>query len=403
MQKWLKFQLTSRNLNKKILFVISAVLLISIPLDSFAQDKEEGWLDEDERNSLMEKAVPIEQQIIIFEVGKHSDVHVKHIVETGKWNQDRPKLIEILPGAHSNLIVNDEDGDRLSFSFNENTFGESEWIILNQKLGCCDLVAEYDLENFMELENGLWKKDLIFPFDVMVMFDDEVDLIFANSRPIDVSDAKGINCMGCALSLEHFDDDKIVEKSIIHNEKEFLIQILSNGDISNIEYVSGGNQLLNFNVENSDQLFILKIPFGLILNPFDVYFTEKDDTELEQLDKIRKTEFNQSDVDVNLSFRTTGEGIVSIVGATQEEHERVLEKTQERIQDERGIQVDIPNSGENRENSDNTMINEKEELSFVADLQKSGTEDSQDYTIILAIIGIIAAIIIGVIVKIKKN
>ena len=40
----------------------------------------------------------------------------------GKWNPDRPRLIEILPGAHSNLTVTDEDGDRLNFTYEDETF-----------------------------------------------------------------------------------------------------------------------------------------------------------------------------------------------------------------------------------------------------------------------------------------
>ena len=70
----------------------------------------------------------------------------------------------------------------------------------------------------------------------------------------------------------------------------------------------------------------MKIPFELFLNPFDVYLTEKDDMDLEQIDKIRKTEFSQDEKYVKLSFKTNMEGTVSIVGATQEAHERKLEQ-----------------------------------------------------------------------------
>ena len=57
-----------------------------------------------------------------------------------------------------------------------------------------------------------------------------------------------------------------------------------------------------------------------------MFFTEKDDTHLDQIDKIRKTEFSQDETHVNVSFRTFGEGIVSIVGATPEEHQKKLEQ-----------------------------------------------------------------------------
>ena len=75
---------------------------------------------------------------------------------------------------------------------------------MKQKLGSYDLIAEYDLDDFMELKDGLWKKEIKYEFDIIIMIEDEVDFIFTNSRPIDVRDAKGINCMGCFLSLEFF-------------------------------------------------------------------------------------------------------------------------------------------------------------------------------------------------------
>ncbi|MDC0203971.1 hypothetical protein OAJ88_02880, partial [Candidatus Nitrosopelagicus sp.] len=174
-------------MEKKILVIIFSIAIISISPQIFAEENLDTLLRE--KNGVM-----IEQQKIIFEVGKYTNVHVKHVIETGAWNADRPRLIEILPGAHSNLIVADEDGDRLGFSHDAEKFEESKFIILKQKNGNYDLIVEYDLDSFMELKNGLWKKDITFPFDIMIMVDDDIGMIFANSRPIDVEDAKGINC-----------------------------------------------------------------------------------------------------------------------------------------------------------------------------------------------------------------
>ena len=306
-------------MEKKVLFIVFSVVLISISPQVFAE--------EDLDTLLVEKnAVLIEQQEIIFEVGKYSDVHVKHVIETGAWGPDRPRVIEIIPGAHSNLTVADEDGDRLNFSYDAETFEDSKYIILNQKLGNYDLIAEYDLENFMELKNGMWKKEILFYHDILVMISEEIEYLFANSRPIDVGEAKGINCVGCGMTLEYLDDEEIFVKEISSVEENFEIEFLSNEEIFEIEFIEGGTQLLNFDVKNEDQLFILKIPFGNFLNPYNVYFTEEEDTSLDQLDKIRKSEFSQNETHVNLSFRTFGEGTISIVGATPEEHQKKLEQ-----------------------------------------------------------------------------
>ena len=398
-------------MEKKFLFIVFSVMLISITPQVFAEYDLDALLER-------ENGVLVEQQKIIFEVGKYSTVHIKHVIETGVWNEDRPRIIEILPGAHSNLTITDEDGDSYGVGFDGETFEKSKYIISKQKLGDYDLFVEYDLENFMELNNGLWKRDLLFPFDVMVMFDEEIEFIFANSRPVDVIDAKGINCVGCGLKLEYFDDGKMSVKEISSVEENFEIEFLSNEEIFEIEFIEGGTQLLNFDVKNEDQLFILKIPFGNFLNPYNVYFTEEDDTSLDQLDKIRKSEFSQNETHVNLSFRTFGEGTISIVGATPEEHQKKLEqienikarevKTGAIEEREKGLALPIPGTKAALELAAKSgQIDEEkiDELSFADELEKGPVQNLEDNTIIVAIVtGIIIAGIIGIVIfKLKKN
>ena len=401
MQKCSKFQFQSKILEKKTLFIIFSIVLISVSSQVYAQE-DLGLL--------------VEQQQIVFEVGKHSNVHVKHVIETGAWGPERPRIIEILPGTHSNLTVTDEDGDRLNFSYDGETFEKSKFIILNQKLGNYDLIAEYDLDNFMELKDGLWKKNIQFPFDILIMVDDDIELIFVNSRPVDLNDAKGINCIGCSVTLEYFENNKIIKKEIFFNEQKYEINVLSNKEVSKFKFIGGGSEILNFDVKNDDQLFILKIPFELFLNPFNVYLTEKDDMNLDQTDKIRKTEFSQNETHVSLSFRTNSEGTVSILGATLEEHEKKLEQIEKRkagetqteiVEEERGLALPIPGTKaalELASQSSQTNEGKMNELSF-ADELKNKTSNSEDYmTIGIVIAGIvIAGIIGGVILKLKKS
>ena len=395
-------------MEKKVLVIIFSIVLISISPQVFANDELDALLAE-------KNAVLIEQQQIVFEVGKYSEVRVKHIIETGAWDFDRPRIIEILPGAHSNLSVADEDGDRLNSTYEEETFEKSKYIILNQKLGNYDLIAEYDLNNFMELKDRLWGKNFLFSSDVMIMVDENIELIFVNSRPIDVSDAKGINCIGCGMTLEYFDDEKWYGKEISSAEENFEIEFLSGEEISEIEFIEGGTQLLNFNVKDKDQLFVLKIPVENFLNPYEVYFTENDDTSLEQIDKIRKTEFSQDETHVNVSFRTFGEGTVSIVGATPEEHQKKLEQIKnmkarevksDMVKDEKGVALPIPGTKAASElalQSSQTNEEKMVELSFADELNKQASNSGNDITIMVIAGIIIAGIIGGVILKLKKN
>ena len=61
------------------------------------------------------------------------------------------------------------------------------------------------------------------------MLEDDVELIFTNSRPVDVSDAKGINCIGCNLTLEYFNDKESFTKEIstIRNNFELEFKLIN--------------------------------------------------------------------------------------------------------------------------------------------------------------------------------
>jgi len=396
MQKWSKFQFQSKILENKIIFLLGMIVLISIPSQSFAQEDLENI---------------IEYEKIILEVGKKSDIHVKHVIEFGAWGEDNPKMIKILEGSHSNLTVTDEDGDRLSFSYDGDTFEESKYIILNQKLASYDLIAEYDLENFIEKDNSKWAKKIVSGHDIIVMFDDDIQLVMVNSRPIDVSTAKGINCVGCQMILEYFDDEKYTEYFVDVYDKKYKIEILSDGEIRDVKFAEHLGWLY-FNSEKNDQIIIAKIPRELLLDPFKIYLTQKDINieMLEDTEQIRKTEFLESKTHANVAFRPEETGTIAISGSTIEDHNKKLEllkkldesaKSAPVYEQEKGFALPLPGMN-SQEMTIEEEVNEEKDL-FEEKLKKPNESNSQDNTMILVIGGVLAAIIIGVIVKIKKN
>tara|TARA_Y100000590_G_scaffold160061_1_gene183560 strand:- start:10996 stop:12201 length:1206 start_codon:yes stop_codon:yes gene_type:complete len=401
MQKCSKFQFQSKILEKQIFFILLTIGLISIFPHAFAQDEFDDRL--------------IEQQKIVFEIGKHSEIIVKHIIEIGAWEEGSSKVIKILPGEHSNLSVLDEDGYNLGFGYEGETFEESNYIILKQKLGGYDLIAEYTLDNFLEFDGEIWKKDLNYAHDVMVFVEEDVDFLFVNSRPIDMRNVNGINCMGCNLTLEFLENDSFYYIDI--PDLKTSVGVFSNGKISNVDF-SEVKKILNFDVEQKNQIFVLEIPFKLILNPFEVYFTEKNDGVLDQIDKIRKTEFSQDETHVFLSFRTSDEGVISILGADFDRHEKTLEKIEkmkesevrtEIFDEKKGLALPLPGTKAAEELSKNIGMSEKDEqeLSFVTELEnykeKNPLQNNlQENIIIFVIIGVIASVIVGVIIKLKR-
>ena len=304
MQKCSKFQSQSKILYKSIFCGIFTVLLIfSINLQVYGESNERidisKYVDVDGNMFTSDFAEVIQTDKLIFEIGKDSTVHVKHVIVGDGWTPSEPKLIKTLPGKHSNLQITDEDGAYLRpMGFVGETFEESEYIIAGQKsFKTYDLIAEYDLENFLELsDDGVWSKNFKFPHDVMIYFDDEIKIVLANERPIDLKSAKGINCMGCEIRIEFFNELDPIIKKVVRNEnkleevsntgKEFMLEFISNGKIDEINFIDELNYLA-FNVNKENQIFLVKIPLDLLLSPYHVYLSENDQEILVESDQIR--------------------------------------------------------------------------------------------------------------------
>ena len=350
----------------------------------------------------------IETNEFVFVITKDTDVRVKHVINQGTWAMDAPKLIKTLPGEHSNLEVWDEDEDFLPKGFVGQTFEESEYVIAGQKPSLrYDLLVEYDLKNFLEFKDGMWKKEISFSQDVVLLFDDEIDLVFINSRPIDLSKANGINCFGCNAVVEFFDGAKPEIKKVYKPEtkideltnigQEFSLEFFSDGEINNLNYLHELDYLA-FNVNRDNQLVSVKIPLNLLLTPYHVYLTEKDQEILVEGDKIRKTEFSQTETHANVSFRAATEGVIHIVGSSEMEHQKLLSSL-----DVKEPTEEVPQSLQENMQPKEENVSNKAELFEQWEQTNPSSEDIGDYTIIYAIIGIIIAIIVGVIIKLKKN
>ena len=414
MQKCSKFQFQSRVLDKKILVTIFTVLLLfSVSSQVYADESNEQidiskFYEFDSFNSGFAEVRQTDK--IIFEIGKDTTVHVKHIIIGDPWQPHEPKVIKMLPGKHSNLQVTDEDGDYLRpMGFVGETFEEAEYIIAGQKaLAGYDLVAEYDLENFLELNNGLWTKNFDFPHDVIIHVDDEVEMILVNTRPVDISDAEGVNCMGCNILIEFFDNPEPITKTVMRTDtrfeeisntgEEYSVEFLSDGAIGELNFIDELNYL-SFNVTQENQLFLIKIPLDLLLSPYHVFLSEFDQDVLVDSDQIRKSEIKQTATHANLSFRPNMEGVIHIVGSTEMEHEKLLDQLEKRIPEPAKETIeDVKQSDEKLDDIT------KEQLFENWGDTSSNVNNNEDNTMIFVIIGgAVIAVIIGIVIKLKKN
>ncbi len=394
--------------------IFTILLLFSINSQVYGESNERidisKYLDKDGYAFLSDFAEVRQTDKIVFEIGKDTTVHVKHIIIGDTWQPHEPKAIKMLPGKHSNLQVVDEDGDYLRpIGFVGETFEESEYIIAGQKSHAAyDLVAEYDLENFLELNDRLWTKHFVFPHDVMIYVDDEVEIIFANSRPVDISDADGVNCIGCDILIEFFDETELITKTVIRTDtrfeeisntgEEYSVEFLSDGAIGELNFINELNYL-SFDVNQENQLFLIKIPLDLLLSPYHVFLSEIDQDILVDSDQIRKSEFEQNATHANLSFRANTEGVIHIVGSTEMEHEKLLDKLEKRIPEPAKETIDDVKQS-NEKLDDTTM----EQLYDDWENTSSNANNNEDNTMIFVIIaGVVIAVIVGIVIKLKKN
>ena len=380
--------------------------ILFIPPQIFAQEEEtqqkdvdlayfQQWSVEERKERLADiTEIPLVDQKITLEIGKDSDIRVTHEIKSGFWGANNPKIIQVLPGIHTNLHVTDIDGDTYPFFWEDETFEESEYVILQSKLSQFNLLVSYDLKNYLELTNdGIWGKEIKISTDVELIFDDDIKQIFVNTRPIDITNADGISCGGCELFLEFWDNDSPLIKNILINDKQNEVKIWSNGKISDFGFNEKINEI-HFITEKNNQKLVLEIPLNVILYPFTTYLTDIDDDVLDQEDKIFKSEFSHNETHVKLSLNPENIGRISIIGATQAEYENLLSKI-----NERNIVEEVVKEDETFEESDLEEVIEDNGFSDWNTSQNNANNDGLFY----GIVGIIIAIIIvGIIIKLKK-
>ena len=133
---------------KKLSILVFFSVLFLIPSQVFAQEDEQfdsatdissfqQWTVEERKQRLGDIIeVPLEnQEKIIFEIERNSDVKVKHVLAKNEfWAANEPRMIKVLPGVHSNLYVTDKDDDLYAYFWEDETFEESQYVVLQQKL-----------------------------------------------------------------------------------------------------------------------------------------------------------------------------------------------------------------------------------------------------------------------------
>ena len=310
-------------MKNQIFVIISIISLVLGTPQSFAEDVQIG-------TPAMYK--------LEFVLMKSADVKVIYDIQEFSGTSH----IKILDGNHFGLQVTTENVEHVEHELDENSFEASKYVILNEhplnkpeKFNGEKLLVTYYIKDYSELKDELWAAQFNFPYDVIINLPDYNNWAFLNSNAVKISDVDKINCIGCNLMVEYFNDENLnmKTKTVSLNDKEDIeIDVLTDGNISNFEF-NNMNKVISFGVEKENQIFVMGISLELLLNPYQVYLSESNSMTLEDNQKIKTTELFVKDYNsVILSFRAPTDGTIYILAGTEQEHERYLSRITEPTQ-----------------------------------------------------------------------
>jgi len=210
----------------------------------------------------------IPEQTILIEISADGDVHVTHDVKHGT----SVRYVEFVKGTVSNVEVHDtRSGEEVEFGVAG--YGDVGGV---QLYALSPVLVEYDLDDALQLVNGMWYWDYLYTYGTAKFFlPDGVDFVYVNDRYADLGGSKGLSCHGCGLKLGYYINAEPLIKNIQWELEKFTVEIISQDDPINFNFIQE-DKIISFETENP-QLITLKIPLELLWNPYQVYFVQNND------------------------------------------------------------------------------------------------------------------------------
>jgi len=247
---------------------------------------------------------PALHKLITINVGEQGDVHVIHEIKKVR----SVVHVETIEGSISNLNVTDVEGNKVEFG----TTGIKNLTGITIFSSQDDVIIEYDLQDVLNFEDGLWKWDYFNFETTKIIFPKDIDILFVNDRPVMLHDAQGITCYGrsqgviCDAFIEFIIDEPTINTEIEWESKKFIVEVRTLTEISSFNF-DQPTKRISFDVNEDNQLISLIIPLELLWSPYEVYLNEE---------KILKHEFFSNETHSWLNFRPENSGSIEIIGTT---------------------------------------------------------------------------------------
>jgi len=247
----------------------------------------------DAQISFAEKAVQKSVEVIINSVG---EIHVKHVVVSSNVS----KQVELIDGTVSNLLVTDEQGEEKQVNVIEDNRG----VLILPSNG--NSIIEYNLDHVLSQKDSLWAWNFRYLETTSFILPEEVDLVFANERPVFLGEENGFLCHGCQMLLEYSINEPKNIKQVNWEDEEFLVEVRTLAEIENFEFNQSAKKI-SFKVNDNNQFVNILIPLELLWEPYSVFLDEE---------KILKHEIINNGTHFWLNIRPETSGEITIIGTT---------------------------------------------------------------------------------------
>jgi len=265
----------------KIVLVLMIISIISITPQAFAQ---------------VSFGTPAEHVSIRVTIEENGDVSVVHVVKKSNVNVQ----VQMLPGTVENLQVVDGARNEIQHAVT----GQSIVTLFPTEV---NFGVEYDLKDVLILKDGVWTWDFLYTGSkngVEFYFPDEVDLVFANDRPVRIVGAEGMRCHGCDMFLEYVIDEPIILKEVEWEEQKFQVSIRTLDEIKSFNF-DQPTRRLSFENTQEGRFITIFIPLELLWSPYDVYLEDR---------KILNHEYYQNDTHGWVNIKPKTVGTIEIIG-----------------------------------------------------------------------------------------
>ncbi len=198
------------------------------------------------------------QESVEVKLETTGDMHVKHIIR----KSDTPQQLMLIYDNAENISVLME-GEAIEFT----SAGNNQILLMPTEK---NITVEYVVSDELVLQDRIWTLDFDYSQTTSFLIPDEIDMVFANSKPIYLGEKRGIACHGCNILLEYVTDEPSIFKDILWEEDKFLVEIRTLSDIEQFEFNQPAKSI-KFNVDDKNRFVTAILPVNLLGGPYAMF------------------------------------------------------------------------------------------------------------------------------------